>query len=419
MDVTTLALAGAAPIAAVFVLMAGLRWSAARAMAVGWALAAALGLALWRMEPAWLAAAAVYGALQALEIVLIIFGAILLMLHLSASGALDTIRAHITGLVADRRIQVLLIGMGFMMVIEGAAGFGTPGALAAPLLIGLGFPPLAAVVFGLVFNAPQPPFGAAGTPVIGGVGAVVDEQVLVGEMTPAAFLDGVSGWTGVVTGAVLVAWGLFAVFLLLLWFGRGEERSFGGALRGVLPVAPFALLLGVLGGGVQFAVAWLFGPELPDIASGFVVLGVGALLARRGVLVPKEAWAFAPAGEWPPHWSGGLAPAGAATGASGGADPAADHEGHAGTTGAQDAGSPAAAVSAAAPPERQMSVLMAWTPYLLVALVLLVTRWPGLDLAAVLRSYSLDIERVLGQDLSYSLRPLYLPGSCRSSPSRC
>jgi lactate permease len=57
-----------------------------------------------------------------------------------------------------------------------------------------------------------------------------------------------------------------------------------------------------------------------------------------------------------------------------------------------------------------MPVLLAWTPYLLVALVLLVTRWPGLGLVPVLQGYSLDVERILGQDLSFSLRYLYLPG---------
>ncbi|MFP4071606.1 MAG: L-lactate permease, partial [Desulfovibrionales bacterium] len=71
-----LALAGGLPIAASFVLMAGLHWSATRAMAVGWSLAAVLGLVLWRMDPIWLTAAAVYGVLQASEIILIVFGAI-------------------------------------------------------------------------------------------------------------------------------------------------------------------------------------------------------------------------------------------------------------------------------------------------------------------------------------------------------
>jgi lactate permease len=362
----TLALAGSGPIVVAFVLLVVLRWPAARAMTIGWILASALGLLLWRMDTSWWAAAAVYGALQALEIIIIVFGAILLMNHLEGSGAIATIRGHFSHITRDRRVQVLLIGLGFATLIEGAAGFGTPGALAAPLMLGLGFPPLAAAVFALVFNAAQPPFGAAGTPVIGGIGAVIDQPMLPAELALSAFLRDVTAWTAVVTGAALVFWGLLGVFLLLWWFGRDEERSVRGALGGALPVAPLALLLGALAGGTQLATAWFFGPELPNIAAGFVVLGVGMTLVRRGVLVPQATWDF------PERESG------------------SPHEQHAEAT--------------------RMPVLLAWTPYLIVALVLIVTRWPGLGIGGWLQAQSLDVERILGEELSFSLRILYLPG---------
>ncbi|MFP4315461.1 MAG: L-lactate permease [Desulfovibrionales bacterium] len=371
-----LALAGGLPIAASFVLMAGLHWSATRAMAVGWSLAAVLGLVLWRMDPIWLTAAAVYGVLQASEIILIVFGAILLMNTLERSGALATIRHHFQQITRDKRIQVLVIGLGFITVIEGAAGFGTPGALAAPLLIGLGFPPLAAAVFGLFFNALQPPFGAAGTPVIGGIGAVIDQRLLAGNQTVQTFLQEVSGWTGLVTGSMLAFWGLFGVFLLTFWFGPARKHRVGSALKSTWEVAPFALLLGILAGGTQYLVALLFGPALPDIAAGFVVLGVGITLAHHSILVPSEPWTFASREDWPRTWLGGLSPQSLSTGA----------------------------------PAAKMPILLAWTPYLLVALVLLATRWPGTGMVAFLQSYSLDIRQILGQDLSFSLRYLYLPG---------
>jgi lactate permease len=362
----TLALAGSGPIMVAFVLLVVLRWPAARAMTLGWILASALGLLLWRMETSWWAAAAVYGALQALEIIIIVFGAILLMNHLESSGAIATIRGHFSHITRDRRVQVLLIGLGFATLIEGAAGFGTPGALAAPLMLGLGFPPLAAAVFALVFNAAQPPFGAAGTPVIGGIGAVIDQSMLPAELALSAFLRDVTAWTAVVTGAALVFWGLLGVFLLLWWFGRDEERSVRGALGGALPIAPLALLLGALAGGTQLATAWFFGPELPNIAAGFVVLGVGMTLVGRGVLVPQATWDF-------PE---------------------------------RESGSPQQPQAEAT----RMPVLLAWTPYLIVALVLIVTRWPGLGIGGWLQAQSLDIERILGEEQSFSLRLLYLPG---------
>ncbi|MDZ5813365.1 L-lactate permease, partial [Halorubrum sp. AD140] len=118
-SVLTLAFVGVIPIGVAFVLLAGLRWSAARAMGVGWLLAAGIGLTYWRMELDWLIASAIYGVFQAVDIILIVFGAILLMNYLEGSGAIATIRWYFGQIEEDRRIQVLLIGLGFMTIIEG------------------------------------------------------------------------------------------------------------------------------------------------------------------------------------------------------------------------------------------------------------------------------------------------------------
>jgi len=380
-DTLTLAVLAAIPIAVAFGLLVGLRWSAARAMGVGWLVATALGVTVWGMEAQWWAAAAVYGALQAFSIVLIVFGAILLMNYLDGSGAIATIRWYFRQIEEDRRVQVLLVGLGFMTVIEGAAGFGTPGALAAPLFIGLGFPPLAAAVFGLYFNAPNPPFGAAGTPVIGGVGAVI-EGSLPADMAVLEFLDLVSAWTGVITGLTYVFWGVLGIYLMSYWFGSEGERSLTGAVGPTLEIAPFAVLLGALTGVTQWLVAWFIGPALPDIAAGFVTLGAGLVLANRGVLVPDSTWDFPDRDSWTDTWRGGLD-----------LDELDNDE-----------------------PKKEMPVLLAWTPYLLVAAVLLVTRWPtlqvgGEQIVAVVQSYAVGFDVFGYEDLNWSLRYLYLPGT--------
>ncbi len=155
-----------------------------------------------------------------------------------------------------------------------------------------------------------------------------------------------AGWTGSVTGGLLTIWGLVGVFFLLLWFGRPEEGNVTTAWRGTRQVAPFALLLGAITGATQCLVAWLTGPELPNIVAGFAALGVGVLLARKGVLTPAQPWDFIEAGGWPDGWLGGLdapRPDGA------------------------DRGSP-------------MPLWLAWTPYALVALQLLhdATALPGM-----------------------------------------
>ncbi|EMA06565.1 L-lactate permease [Haloferax denitrificans] len=375
-SVVILALAASVPIVVAFVLLAGLRWSAARSMGVGWVLATALALTLWNMEPTAWAGAAVYGALEGLNIVLIVFGAILLMNYLEISGAIETIRWYFRRLERDRRIQLLLIGLGFETIIEGVAGFGTPGALAAPLFIGLGFPPLAAAVFGLFFNAPNPQFGAAGTPILGGVSQI--ESILPAAMAGGPFRQLVSAWTGVMTGLTFAFWGLLGVFLLVYWFGDDDERSVRGAARAAAPIAPFALVLGGLTGGVQLAVAWFIGPALPDIAAGFAVLAVGVVMADRDVLVPAERWTFPDRRGWLDEWLGGLDPSSLDT----------DE------------------------PRKRMPVWKAWVPYVAVAVVLLVTRWPTLDLVSVLQGFTVGPYEIFGYEtMSWSLAYLYLPGT--------
>ncbi|MFB6069426.1 MAG: L-lactate permease [Halanaeroarchaeum sp.] len=381
-NLAVLALAGAIPIAVAFALLVGLRWSAVRAMGVGWVLASVLGIALWNMETTWWIASAVYGALSAVNIILIVFGAILLMNYLDESGAISTIRWYFTQIESDRRVQLLLIGLGFETIIEGAAGFGTPGALAAPLFMGLGFPPLAAAVFGLFFNAPNPPFGAAGTPVLGGVGAVMTDGLLPAGAPVAEFLTMVGAWTGLITGLTFVFWGVLGVVLMVYWFGNGGERSLLGAVRTALPIAPFALTLGIVAGGVQWAVAWFIGPALPDIAAGFVVLGVGLVMANNDVLVPSDRWDFPDSETWNDTWRGGL-----------------DLD-----------------EMVVEKPSREMSVLLAWTPYLLVAAALLVTRWPtlvidGQKIVSIVSSFSVGFDVLGYSDLHWSVRYLYLPGT--------
>lgn len=377
----TLAALAVTPIAAAFALLLVLRWSAARAMGVGWLIATILGLAYWQMDPAWWVASAIYGGLAAIDIILIVFGAILLMNYLDISGAISTIRWHFSGIATDKRIQLLLIGLGFITIIEGVAGFGTPGALAAPLLIGLGFPPLGAAVFALFFNAPNPQFGAAGTPILGGVNAVITEGKLAEAaepMTQPQFQGLVSGYSGVVTGLAFTFWGVLGIFLLMYWFGNEHERSLRGAARATAPVAPFALVLGMVAGLTQWSIAWFVGTELPSIVAGFVVFGLGLAMADRGILVPEETWTFPERESWSDLWLGGLS-----------LDSISGDE-----------------------PQKEMPVLLAWAPYLLVGAVLLVTRWPTLDLVPVLQEFSVGIPAVLGySELGWELQYLYLPGT--------
>ena len=104
----------------------------------------------WGVSLNRIIASSLQGLVITTSILLIIFGAILLLNTLRHSGAISTINNGFSNISNDRRIQVILIAWLFGCFIEGASGFGTPAAVAAPLMVAIGFPPHAAVVFGMM-----------------------------------------------------------------------------------------------------------------------------------------------------------------------------------------------------------------------------------------------------------------------------
>ena len=138
-------------------------------MPVGYVVVVIIGLFVWQLSFASIAASTVQGLIIALTILYIVFGALLLLATLSESGAVNTIRSAFTDISPDRRVQAVIIAFLFGTFIEGAAGFGTPAAVAAPLLLALGFPAMAAVMTGLIIQSTPVSFGAVGTPLLVGV----------------------------------------------------------------------------------------------------------------------------------------------------------------------------------------------------------------------------------------------------------
>lgn len=152
------------PIIATVVLMIAFNWPAKRALPLAWLAACVIAFALWKMNIMDMAAYTITGFLSAIETLIIIFGAILIMNTLKRSGAMAAINRMFQGVTQDKRILAIIIGFVFGAFIEGAAGFGTPAALAAPLLISVGFPPLAAAIVALICNSTPVCYGAVGTP---------------------------------------------------------------------------------------------------------------------------------------------------------------------------------------------------------------------------------------------------------------
>jgi lactate permease len=200
------------------------------------------------------------GLLEALTPITIIWGAIFLFKTMELSGAMDTVRAWLNGVTGNRVAQVMLVGWAFAFLIEGASGFGTPAALAAPILVGLGFPPLRVALVALVMNSVPVSFGAVGTPTWFGFGPLgLDDATLLQ-----------TGFNAAILHALAAA--VIPVMALRFIFSWAEIR---GSLVFVL-LSVYACVLPQLGiAAVNY--------EFPALVGGAVGLAATAALARFGI----------------------------------------------------------------------------------------------------------------------------------------
>ena len=159
MNETILALLAFLPLLLAGILLIGFKIPAKIAMPIVFLTAAIIGLTAWDMSFSRVAASTVQGLIQTAGLLWIIFGAILLLNTLKHSGGITAIRNGFSGISPDRRVQALIVAWLFGCFIEGASGFGTPAAVAAPLMVALGFPALAAVVVGMMIQSTPVSFG--------------------------------------------------------------------------------------------------------------------------------------------------------------------------------------------------------------------------------------------------------------------
>jgi lactate permease len=279
------ALIAVIPILFVVVAMAVFNWPAKRALPVAWGLALLAAFFIWKADLLKLAAYTVFGALKSLDILIVIFGAILVMNTLKKSGAMSAVSRGFMSVTPDPRIQAIIIGFLFGTFIEGAAGFGTPAAIAAPLLISLGFPPLAAASVALIFVSPAISFGAVGTP----TGAAV---AIIG----SEYSQTLSAWTAIPHAIAGLFIPFIGVAVLTRFFGR--ERS----MKPALEVLPFALFAGFAFFIPYVLIAMFFGYEFPSIIGALTGLTVTVIAAKKGFLVPKRLWSFEEEDKWPNDW---------------------------------------------------------------------------------------------------------------------
>src|SRR5690554_5310167 len=231
-----------APLLLAGILLVGFNLPARIAMPAVFAVTVAIGLLAWDMSLNRILASSLQGLIMTGAILWIIFGAILLLNTLKHSGGISAIRAGFSNISPDRRIQVLVVAWLFGCFIEGASGFGTPAAIAAPLLVALGFPAMAAVMLGMMVQSTPVSFGAVGTPMIVGITTGVDSNAInqqllaVGSSWPEYFQQTVVNVaiTHAIIGTLMPT---LMVIMLTRFFGKNKKWSEGFA---VIPFAIFS-----------------------------------------------------------------------------------------------------------------------------------------------------------------------------------
>ncbi len=365
------------PILIALILMVGLRWPSTRAMPLAWLSAAVLAFAVWDLDVIRIAALSVQGFITAFGVLIIVFGALLIYYTLQASGAMETIQAGMQKITPDRRLQAIIIGFMFGAFIEGAAGFGTPAALAAPLLMGLGFPPLCAAIICLVFNSVPVTFGAVGTPVIQGFKPIQDIayealKVIDPQAVPADVYNHIGEFVSIMHLPMLFLLPIGMLGFMTRFFGKNKSWKEGFA------VWKYCIMASICFGIPYIVIAWTLGPEIPSLIGGLLGLGVLVYLTKKGVCVPKDVWLFEDRTHWAADWSGTIT-----------AENVHEFKEH-------------------------MSQVKAWMPYILCGVFLVLTRVPQFGLKSIITDpmFNVGLSNILGvEGVSSYIAILNLPGT--------
>ena len=357
------------PILVCLILMMVFNIPAKISLPISWALACALGLIFWKMNWLSVIAYSLSGILNSVDVLITITGAIIVMNILKESGGLHSINNGFKSISNDARIQAIIIGWMFSSFIEGAAGFGTPAALAAPLLVSLGFPPVAAAVVTLICDSTAVSFGAIGTPTIQAL------TCLGGDIANDSYSSSLSMWVSIPHAIVGSLVPFIAVAIMCKFFSK--EKS----IKPAIEVLPFSLFAGLCFTVPYALIACFLGPEFPSILGALIGLPIVLFCSKKGFLIPKRQWNFDKQSEWDESWR--------------------------------------SSVETSQPKESNMSLIKAWIPYVLIAVILVITRLPFLPIKSTLNGsgvlsnvFAIKIPELFGvANTSYTFKWAWLPGT--------
>ena len=241
------------PILTVLVLMIFKNWSGSRAGAAGWVVSLIAATLVFGAHPKLIAYSQMKGVLLSLNVLYIIWTALLLYNVVKETGAIKAIGIGIQKFSGDKSIQILIFGWIFASFLQGVAGYGVPIAVVAPLLVGLGFSPVVAVAV--------PAIGHSWSVTFGSMGASFQALMAVSGLE-ASYL---APWSATLLGITTFLCGIFAVHVYGGW------KMVKHSLTAIL-------IIGTAMAGTQYALAvsgmWTiggFGASLAGLCSGLAV----------------------------------------------------------------------------------------------------------------------------------------------------
>jgi lactate permease len=221
-------------------------------------------LVVFRYDPNLVHANVLQGLLVAWTPILIIAGAIFLFKTMEFTGGLNTIKQWLNSISSNKVAQLMIVGWAFPFLIEGASGFGTPAAIAAPVLVGLGFNPLRVAILALIMNTVPVSFGAVGTPTwfgFSGVELSDSETLLIGFKS------------ALIHSIIALVIPLIALFQVVKWRSIFKNLGF--------------ILISVAATVIPFLIIAKFNYEFPSLIGGAVGLVVSVIVAKKGIGLSK------------------------------------------------------------------------------------------------------------------------------------
>jgi len=243
-------------------------------------------------------------------------------------------------------------------------------------LVGLGFPAMSAVISGMIIQSTPVSFGAAGTPILVGVSTGLSNDPAVQNLVATADFATFSALLDLIAVKVAFLHALAGTFVPLIVVSMmtglfGANRSFAEGLR----AWKFALFAAFAMTVPYFLAAVFLGPEFPSLLGGLAGLAIVITAARNNFLTPKDEWHFEDKTRWLPDWSGII------------------------EIREQDI------------PNRNVTMVSAWSPYFVVAALLVITRLDALPFKSFMQGVAIRVPELFATHITINVAPLYLPGT--------